>query len=158
MPHFSPPPVPVSSLFFLLAFSFSLCFSHPLSPSLGLYLIIPSLFSPLSSSSHFLGFIHSLSLSLCHIPSLLRFSVLLFFFIFFPCCVLMQNGMFYTSYVSTFPCLVKQVSELLTGLQCSLSLPSCCIPLHLSLSLCHLVLAFFGDTAFKSAQYFSQFP
>ncbi|MEQ2269993.1 hypothetical protein XENORESO_013455 [Xenotaenia resolanae] len=42
-----------------------------------------------------------------------------------PCCVLMQNGMFYTSYVSTYLCLVRQVPT-------SLSEMSAYPPFHLS--------------------------
>lgn len=92
----------------------------PLSlPSPCLYLVIPFLLLtsfiissfPLDSSSH-CHFLSSSSLSCVSLPVIfVSFFLpplsLCLSFVFFPCCVLMQNGMFYTSYVSTYPCLVK---------------------------------------------------
>lgn len=95
---------------------------------LSLLCLFPSSFlfiTPLSclvsaaTSSHlFASLFHHLPLIFSHsvfhfcsssssLSSLL--SVFLCLLSFFPCRVLMQNGMFYTSYVSTYLCLVRQV-------------------------------------------------
>lgn len=74
---FPPPSRPISSYPLLFASSLVSC-----SPTL----------------SRFLSHLISLSLPLSSLSCLLSF---------FPCCVLGQNGMFYTSYVSTYPCLAS---------------------------------------------------
>ena len=134
-------------------------FLLPVSPSylyvvfIFLYFLLVSTFSfaPLSSSPHslpltlyilsvifvsfFLSPLPSLSLSLSSSsPSLVSF----------PRCVLMQNGMFYTSYVSTYPCLVNQVSPKLLNVTSVM-----CFQTSLLLSFSSCVTSFFlGDACF----------
>lgn len=108
---------------------------------------------PLSSSPpHSLGF--CLSLCLCHFSLILfsqnllsAISYLCLFHclppfslsvVFFPCCVLMQNGMFYTSYVSTYSCLVR-LNELLNNSSYVLAA---------SLSLFLLLISFYVTSCF----------
>lgn len=117
--YFDPGTPPPLFLFLLLA-----SVPHPSLPS-------PPLSPPIYL--HVVTFSHSLSP-----PSLLHFSLppLL---LLPPCCILMQNGMFYTSYVSTFPRLVKQL------------LPSCSASLVLSSSLPVLLFPFFGTTCLHTS-------
>lgn len=79
---------------------------------------LPRFVSAATSSHLFASLFHHLLLISSHsvfhfcsssssLSSLL--SVFLCLLSFFPCRVLMQNGMFYTSYVSTYLCLVRQV-------------------------------------------------
>lgn len=111
-PNFSPPHL----------FSFFLYSFYPLPHSSGpflslLLLIFTSSYLPFAPLfHHLLIFMDSPSLILSSLPSsFCHFCLFIsvsppfpvFLFRLFPCCVLMQNGMFYTSYVSTFPCLVK---------------------------------------------------
>lgn len=162
VPHFCASLIPTFSL--PISFLFNSLTDTPLSfaPTFSWSLHRHTIFcSPLSSSPHFLGF----SLPLSSTPScVFLFPHLCLFlspplhlslrlssslsFVFFPCCVLMQNGMFYASYVSTYPCLVKQVSP-----SCSLTSVMCFQPSLLmssssSPSVTSFFLAFFGDTCF----------
>lgn len=88
--------------FWLCSFIISLSLSWILSFTLPLsFIFFLILLSQIHlSASSYVSFSLSTSLSLS--------------FVFFPCCVLMQNGMFYTSYVSTYLCLVR-LNELLSN-------------------------------------------
>lgn len=106
--YFSHPPSHSSNPFFT-SLSFSSSLPHhtfPLLPSLIIF-SFSWIYPHVVTSSHPLSVI-CVSFFLYHLPSPSFPSVCLLLCLF-PCCVLMQNGMFYTSYVSTFPCLVKQV-------------------------------------------------
>lgn len=115
----------ILSLFFILLSTSSYLFCFALSSSLSLVILNSVFHSP------FVIFFSSCSLKSFSLP--LRVCLFLCLppfplsFVFFPCCVLMQNGMFYTSYVSTYLCLVR-LNELLSNfyyvLPASLSLSS----------------------------------